>query len=91
MKAWTLGRMCILMHSILALERAPNMYRTPSTSGEPLPAVRELSANCIEGVSIIYSDGGSGLGGMLCASVYVWRMLYRMLLYPPISTSIILF
>ena len=52
MKAWTLGRMCILKHSILALERAPNMYRTPSTSGEPPPAVRELSANCIVYVSI---------------------------------------
>ena len=46
MKVRTSGRMCILKHSILALERVPNMYRTPSTSGEPLPAVRELSANC---------------------------------------------
>ena len=51
MKVRTLGRMFILKHSILALERAPNMYRTPSTSGEPLPAVRELSANCIAYVS----------------------------------------
>ena len=40
-------------HSILALERAPNMYRTPSTSGEPLPTVRELSASCIVYVSIL--------------------------------------
>ena len=53
MKVRTLGRMCILKHSILALERAPNMYRTPSTSGEPLPAVRELSANCIVYVSSV--------------------------------------
>ena len=51
MKVLTLGRMCISKRSILALERAPNMYRTPSTSGEPLPAVRELSANCIVYVS----------------------------------------
>ena len=53
MKVRTLGRMCILKHSILAIERAPNMYRTPSTSGEPLPAVRELSANCIAYVSML--------------------------------------
>ena len=51
MKVRTLGRMCILKHSILALERAPNMYRAPSTSREPLPAVQELSANCIVYVS----------------------------------------
>ena len=51
MKLRTLGRMCILKHSILALERAPNMYRAPSTSREPLPAVQELSANCIVYVS----------------------------------------
>ena len=53
MKVRTLGRMCILKHSILALERAPNMYRAPSTSREPLPAVQELSANCIVYVSTV--------------------------------------
>ena len=51
MKVRTLGRMCILKHSILALERAPNMYRALSTSREPLPSVQELSASCIAYVS----------------------------------------
>ena len=59
MKVRTLGRMCILKHSILALERAPNMYRAPNTSREPLPAVQELSANCIVYVSTPNKENGT--------------------------------
>ena len=70
MKVRTLGRMCISKHSILAPERAPSMYRTPSTSGEPPPAVRELSANCIAYVSILNSDSHLARARLATYTVY---------------------